>query len=284
MTIKAKISILDNAGNVVVKYTYDAWGNCTLAYESSNSDIGRVNPIRYRSYYYDKDTKLYYLNARYYNPAWRRFISPDDTAYLDPETPNGLNLYAYCYNDPVNYVDPSGHSVTAAILIGIAIGAIAGGTIGGMYAYDQAVSDGATGLELYLRTANGITKGAVLGGLIGGVIGNYWPLMGTFLGSSFNFMTPIMLDGVIGSTVAISVTGAELVGAAAVSVGIMLFSKASSGPIRYSDGTGIDPTTGKPITDKKRAYEIYHELDNTKEKLKWKKWMKGKGWRTNHLK
>ena len=45
--------------------------------------------------------KLYYLNARYYNPAWRRFISPDDTAYLDPETPNGLNLYCYCNNDPV---------------------------------------------------------------------------------------------------------------------------------------------------------------------------------------
>ena len=67
------------------------------------------NPIRYRGYYYDRETGLYYLNARYYNPQWRRFISPDDTAYLNPETPNGLNLYAYCNNDPVNYADPSGN-------------------------------------------------------------------------------------------------------------------------------------------------------------------------------
>jgi len=53
---------------------------------------------------------LYYCNARYYSPKWRRFISPDDTAYLDPESPNGLNLYCYCNNDPVNYADPSGHN------------------------------------------------------------------------------------------------------------------------------------------------------------------------------
>ena len=68
------------------------------------------NPIRYRGYYYDRETGLYYLNARYYNPQWRRFISPDSPDYLDPETPNGLNLYAYCNNDPVNYADPSGHT------------------------------------------------------------------------------------------------------------------------------------------------------------------------------
>ena len=65
--------------------------------------IASRNPIRYRGYYYDEDTKLYYLNARYYCPEWRRFISPDDTAFLDPENVNGLNLYAYCGNDPANY-------------------------------------------------------------------------------------------------------------------------------------------------------------------------------------
>ena len=55
-----------------------------------------------RSYYSDDDTGLYYLNARYYSPKWRRFISPDDTSYLDPENVNGLNLYCYCGNDPIN--------------------------------------------------------------------------------------------------------------------------------------------------------------------------------------
>ena len=101
------IGILDNSGNTVVKYTYDAYGNCTRGY-TTNTDLADSNPIRYRSYYYDKDTGLYYLNARYYNPEWRRFISPDDTAYLDIESANGLNLYAYCGNDPINRYDPSG--------------------------------------------------------------------------------------------------------------------------------------------------------------------------------
>ena len=50
------------------------------------------------------------MNSRYYNPEWRRFISPDDTSYLDPESVNGLNLYCYCGNDPVNRYDPTGYS------------------------------------------------------------------------------------------------------------------------------------------------------------------------------
>ena len=81
------------------------------------------------SYYSDDDTGLYYCNARYYSPKWRRFISPDDTAYLDPESVNGLNLYCYCNNDPVNYVDPSGNSIIAiCVFIGLStiIGAAAG--------------------------------------------------------------------------------------------------------------------------------------------------------------
>ncbi len=92
----------------MVKYKYDAWGRCFF-YDSTNLILAECNPIRYRNYYYDSDTKLYYLNARYYSPELRRFISPDDTAYINPETPNGLNLYCYCNNDPVNMVDPSGH-------------------------------------------------------------------------------------------------------------------------------------------------------------------------------
>ncbi|MDE5868415.1 MAG: hypothetical protein K2H02_05670, partial [Anaeroplasmataceae bacterium] len=62
-----------------------------------------MNPIRYRSYYYDIETKLYYLQTRYYNPEIGAFISPDSTDYLDVETISGLNLYTYCYNNPVMY-------------------------------------------------------------------------------------------------------------------------------------------------------------------------------------
>ena len=82
--------------------------------------MANANPFRYRGYYYDADTGLYYCNARYYSPKWRRFISPDDTAYIDPEAVNGLNLYAYCGNDPVNYADPSGHALVS-LLVGMAV-------------------------------------------------------------------------------------------------------------------------------------------------------------------
>ena len=81
----------------------------------------QLNPFRYRSYYYDVETKIYYLNARYYDPAIGRFLCPDSIEYLDPTTLGGLNLYAYCNNNPVNYADPSGHFAISAIIGGIAL-------------------------------------------------------------------------------------------------------------------------------------------------------------------
>ena len=95
-------AIVNTNGTVVARYLYDAFGNCTIASSSTNTAVANANPIRYRGYYYDDDTGLYYCNARYYSPKWRRFISPDDTAYLDPEAVNGLNLHCYCNNDPIN--------------------------------------------------------------------------------------------------------------------------------------------------------------------------------------
>ena len=56
------------------------------------------------------DTEMYYCKSRYYNPVLGRFISPDSIEYLDPSSINGMNLYAYCGNDPVNRYDPMGHS------------------------------------------------------------------------------------------------------------------------------------------------------------------------------
>ncbi len=157
------IGILDNSGNVVVNYMYDAYGNCTRG-STTNADLADSNPIRYRGYYFDKETGFYHLGARYYNPEWRRFISPDDTAYIDPETPNGLNLYCYCNNDPINYSDPSGHfAISLAFLIGsIAIGAVVGATMSGVTAYNQ----GESGWDL----AWDIVGGGILGATVGAAI------------------------------------------------------------------------------------------------------------------
>lgn len=100
------IAIFDGSGTVYAKYAYDAWGNCSILQDTNG--IGTLNPFRYRGYYWDSELNLYYLNARYYDPEIGRFISQDNIAYLDPETLNGLNLFAYCLNNPVMDTDPDG--------------------------------------------------------------------------------------------------------------------------------------------------------------------------------
>ena len=117
----------------MVKYVYDAWGNhkvcsSTGAEISDTTHVGHINPIRYRGYYYDTETKLYFLNSRYYDPQVGRFISPDNVNYLNPESINGLNLYCYCMNNPIMYADPSGH-VAISIGLLLAIGGIVGAAI-----------------------------------------------------------------------------------------------------------------------------------------------------------
>ena len=99
--------MLDSTGTVVATYNYDAWGNCVVTTDTNG--IGEINPIRYRGYYWDAEFGLYYLQSRYYSPTLCRFISQDSIEYLDPESINGLNLYAYCSNNPVMYGDSTGH-------------------------------------------------------------------------------------------------------------------------------------------------------------------------------
>lgn len=72
--------------------------------------IGAINPMRYKGYYYDSETKYYWLNSRFYVPSWRRFLSPDSINYLDSKNIKKVNLYAYCGNDSVNLYDPNGNS------------------------------------------------------------------------------------------------------------------------------------------------------------------------------
>ncbi len=84
-------------------------------YEYNNTDeinafIAVKNPFRYRSYYYDFETNLYYLNSRYYDPQIGRFINADNISNVDKSTFNGLNLYAYCVNNPVMLTDSQGES------------------------------------------------------------------------------------------------------------------------------------------------------------------------------
>lgn len=121
---KDVIAIRDNTHQIVARYIYDAWGNHKVlnpdgTENTSTTFIGNINPIRYRSYYYDTDLEMYWLTTRYYDPETGRFISPDDWSYLNFEKLHGLNLYAYSKNNPVMYYDPSGHFLE--LLIGFFI-------------------------------------------------------------------------------------------------------------------------------------------------------------------
>ena len=104
--------IYNQQGVIVGKYSYTAYGECTV--ELDTNGVASDNPIRYRSYYYDEETSLYYLKTRYYDPELGRFMTIDGISHINSKIINGLNLYAYCRNNPVMYIDSNG---TDAILI-----------------------------------------------------------------------------------------------------------------------------------------------------------------------
>ena len=158
----------------VAEYHYDAYGNHVVV-NHTDERIGDVNPFRYRGYYFDSETGWYYLNARYYSPAWGRFISPDELSILDETKSqiNGLNLYMYCGDNPVMNVDPSGtFGFILTLLISAVVGAVFSGTVS---AIQQGITKGfeninwwQVGADMLLGAASGLALGA--GGAIGGIV------------------------------------------------------------------------------------------------------------------
>jgi RHS repeat-associated protein len=102
------IGLFNGFGTEVVSYKYDTWGKLTSVTGSLASTVGLKNPYRYRGYRYDTETGLYYLQSRYYNPEWGRFINGDAVLGLTGELLSH-NLFAYCLNNPVNMVDFNGY-------------------------------------------------------------------------------------------------------------------------------------------------------------------------------
>ena len=114
--------IYGGSGVVLARYTYDSWGN-TISIKDGDGEeitdptnIALLNPIRYRGYYYDSETGLYYLQSRYYDPTTCRFVNAD--GYVS--TGQGLlssNMFAYCGNNPVNRSDTSGQFWITAVIV-----------------------------------------------------------------------------------------------------------------------------------------------------------------------
>ena len=158
-------------GKVIGEYLYDGWGNVevrlTQGITKEEQYVIENNPYRYRGYYYDKESGLYYCITRYYSPELCIFTSIDSIEYLDCESINGLDLYCYCKNNPIMNVDPSGHFAISLTMIGLIVGAVIGATAGGIAAYNIAKDQGAEGWKLFGWTIAGIVGGGIIGGALG---------------------------------------------------------------------------------------------------------------------
>ena len=111
------IALTNSTGTIICRYSYDAWGNMTEERLSTNTDDSFAisnNHITYRSYFYDSEINMYYLNSRYYSPDMCRFLNAD--GYVS--TGQGIlsyNMFSYCQNNPINFMDETGQFLTAIL-------------------------------------------------------------------------------------------------------------------------------------------------------------------------
>ena len=184
------------------------------------------------------------MQTRYYDAEVGRFLNADNIAYLDPETINGCNLYAYCLNNPVMFVDPSGHFLISALIIGGIIGAAVGFGVAAYidYSDDGSLFNGSVAWYDYLGAS-------VLGGLVG--VG-----LGAFSTLSFTMNIPTglaVLQTTTGATmvvatgaVAVTVTGADVL----IALGLII-----------AMGKGFGPRPGHNQYENKMWDEALRRLD-----------------------
>ena len=149
------IALLNADGTLAASYNYGAWGNYSVhddkgAKITKASFIGHINPLRYRGYYYDRETRLYYLQSRYYDFANCRFINADTFATTDANGFLSANMFAYCENNPIGNSDPDGEFLNTFI------GAATGAALGAVLAL-------VTGENVKAAAISGAISGAVSG-------------------------------------------------------------------------------------------------------------------------
>ena len=164
--------LVDANGGAVVNYRYDSWGKLISITGSMADTLGKDNPYRYKGYYYDDETGMYYISVRYYNPEIARFINTDTEDILDISSHlYDKNLYAYCDNNPIMRKDTGGEfwTIAAGALIGAVISA--GIEFGMELAFDGKIDAGSIGLAALSGAAGGALAATGFG-YGGQIIGN----------------------------------------------------------------------------------------------------------------
>ena len=174
----------------------------TSATQNEHIKCCNTHPFRYRSYYFDIDLGLYYLQSRYYVPEWCRWLNADHPSFLQPESLQEMNLYAYCGNNPVVYTDESGTMqnwakwlIGGLIILGLGIATVAtGGAAAGVAGFIVAGA--------FKGAVIGAVSGALVSGTISGISSantekGFWN--GFADGAADGFMSGAIVGGITGA-------------------------------------------------------------------------------------
>ena len=198
--------VISADGTILAAYTYDAWGNVLTA----EGILAQQNPIRYRGYYFDTETSLYYVSSRYYDSNIGRWISADapETLTADFENLTQYNLFAYCFNNPVNTSDETGawpswaKKVAAAVAVVAVVAIVAAITV-------ATAGAGTAAAVIAVGAAKGAAVGMVSGAVIGAATGavNHRVSTGSWSGAGTAALNG-MGDGALSGAVTGAITGA----------------------------------------------------------------------------
>ena len=228
-----------STGKLVVTYTYDAWGKLIELKDTTANSVGTLNPFRYRGYYYDTETSLYYLQTRYYDPEVGRFINADAFASTDISGVLSTNMFAYCENNPIMRTDPTGEmfwSVLASAVGGAAASA--------------AVYMATTGKMDSKGVLTAMAKGALIGALSGvegklkaaaSIAAGMYSGIDTFINTKGSIAEKLVAGSISGATTAAaSYFGSGVVSESGTTVGAKAIDAYANAHISFVSGFKTD--------------------------------------------
>ena len=216
-----------STGKLVVTYTYDAWGKLVELKDTTANSVGTQNPFRYKGYYYDTETKLYYLQTRYYDPDTGRFINADAYATTDAGGVLSSNMFAYCENNPILRSDPTGEWVHILV----------GGVLGGISALVDGIGEEKKGGAL-IRALSGVegkfkAAASIAAGICSGV--------DTFMNTNGSVAEKLVAGSISGATTAAtSYFGAGVESKSGITVGAKVTDTYASAHISFVSGFNTD--------------------------------------------